>query len=233
MARTKNKRTREEIEQAMRDNERLNGTLAAPEEPAAKKRRQARRRSKRYNLNKEFQALAVDATEGTTAAASRPPVTTAVQEPAPGTGVPLALVHTPILAPTVNDADRLRHEQRRAQETPDERSARLARERAHQEERRVNLSQQQEEAEQAYRREYQAMQRDGRDDEENEEARQNERTRRGSLRRGHALANHEDFRVSMLSGPNIVDGRHKLPPTTVCPHCNAWKWPAESKKPAA
>ncbi|GMF45631.1 unnamed protein product [Phytophthora fragariaefolia] len=297
MARTKTKRTREGIEQ-------------------------------RYNLNKEFQALAVDGTEGTTAAASRPPVTTAVQEPAPGTGVPLAPVHTPILALTVNedqqrleanpaqgrrprasltasqqervrtrdrerararranrtasqqerdrrrdaerkrarrallseaavseqrnqnrtqqanvranisaqerlilqDADRLRHAQRREQETPDERSARVARERAHQEERRANLSQQQGEAEQTYRREYQTMQRDGRDDEENEEAHQNERTRRGSLRRGHALANHEDFRVSMLSGPNIVDGRHKLPPTTVCPHCNAWKWPAESKK---
>ncbi|GMF41132.1 unnamed protein product [Phytophthora fragariaefolia] len=44
------------------------------------------------------------------------------------------------------------------------------------------------------------------------------------------LANYEDFRVSMLSGPNIVDGRHKLPPTTVWPHCNAWKWPPESKK---
>ncbi|GMF36103.1 unnamed protein product [Phytophthora fragariaefolia] len=107
MARLKKKRTREEIEQAMRDNamrdnERVNATPAAPEEPAAKKRRQARRQSKRYNLNKEFQALAVDATEGTTAAANRPPVTTAVQESAPGTGVPLAPVHTPILAPTVN-----------------------------------------------------------------------------------------------------------------------------------
>ncbi|KAE8915459.1 hypothetical protein PF003_g930 [Phytophthora fragariae] len=51
--------TPEEIEQAMRDNERLNATPAAPEEPAVKKRRQARRRSKCYNLNKEFQALNV------------------------------------------------------------------------------------------------------------------------------------------------------------------------------
>ncbi|GMF45672.1 unnamed protein product [Phytophthora fragariaefolia] len=102
MARTKKKRTCKEIEQAMRDNERVNATPAAPEEPAAKNWRQARRRSKRYNLNKEFQALAVDVTEGTTAAASRPPVTTAVQDPAPGTGVPLAPRHTPILAPTVN-----------------------------------------------------------------------------------------------------------------------------------
>ncbi|GMF34053.1 unnamed protein product [Phytophthora fragariaefolia] len=308
----------------MRDNERVNATPAAPEEPAAKKRRQARRRSKRYNLNKAFQALTVDATEGTTAAASRPPVTTAVEEPAPGTGVPLASLHTPILAPTVNveqqrleanpaqgrrprasltasqrervrtrnrerararranrtlsqqtrdrrrdaerkrarrallaesereqgrnqeaerranqpadvqrvvqEADRLRHAQRREEETPAEREERQRLDRIRQEERRTNLEQEQEQAEQASRREYQAMQRDARDDEENEDARQNERTRRGTISRCHALANHEDFRVSMLSGPIIVDGRHKLPPTTVCPHCNAWKWPAESKK---
>ncbi|GMF45630.1 unnamed protein product [Phytophthora fragariaefolia] len=324
MARTKKKRTREEIEQAMRDNERVNATPAAPEEPAAKKRRQARRRSKRYNLNKEFQALAVDATEGTTAAASRPPVTTAVQEPVPGTGVPLAPVHTPILAPTVNveqqrleanpargrrlrasltasqqervrtrdrerararranrtlsqqerdcrrdterkrarrallaesereqgrnqdaerranlpedvqrvvqESDRIRHEQSRVQETPDEREARQERDRNRHQERRTNQTDQEAEAERAASREHQASLRDIHDDEDNEEARQNRRARRGTLRRGHALANHEDFRVSMLSGPNIIDGRHKLPPTTVCPHCNAWKWPAESKK---
>ncbi|KAE8881370.1 hypothetical protein PF002_g16140 [Phytophthora fragariae] len=59
MARPKRKRTPEEIEQAIRDNERINATPAAPEEPAAKKRCQARRRSKCYNLNKEFQALDV------------------------------------------------------------------------------------------------------------------------------------------------------------------------------
>ncbi|KAJ8578196.1 hypothetical protein ON010_g1009 [Phytophthora cinnamomi] len=40
MGRTKRTRTREEIEQAMRDNERINATSAGPEEPAAKTRRQ-------------------------------------------------------------------------------------------------------------------------------------------------------------------------------------------------
>ncbi|GMF51283.1 unnamed protein product [Phytophthora fragariaefolia] len=85
----------------MRDNERVNATPAAPEEPAAKTRHQARRRSKRYNLNKEFQALAVDATEATTVAVSRP-VAAAVQEPTPGTGVPLAPASTPVLASAVN-----------------------------------------------------------------------------------------------------------------------------------
>ncbi|KAJ8558997.1 hypothetical protein ON010_g8452 [Phytophthora cinnamomi] len=74
------------------------------------------------------------------------------------------------------------------------------------------------------------MVRDAQEEEEREERRQQERIRRSTLRRGHALANQEDFRVSMLSGDNIVNGRHRLPPTTVCPHCNAWKWPAESKK---
>ncbi|GMF15922.1 unnamed protein product [Phytophthora fragariaefolia] len=124
----------------MRDNERINATPVALEEPAAKQPRQARRRNKRDNLNKAFQALAVDTAEGFTS------------------------------------------------------------------------------------------QCDIQDDEENEEARQNRRTRRGTVRRCHALANHEGFRVSMLSGPAIVDGRPKLPPTTVCRHGNAWKWPEESKK---
>ncbi|GMF49762.1 unnamed protein product [Phytophthora fragariaefolia] len=290
MGRSKKKRIREEIEQAMRDNERVNAMPAAQEEPSAIKRRQARRRNKRYNLNKEFQALAVGTAEASTATAALPQVPAAVPPPTPA-HIPAA-VPTPVLATTsvgeqqrpdtnpdpvrrprasltasqqerrrqteassqstscrvgactrteprgnqpadvrqtVREVDRLRHEQSREQETPDERSARLAREREHQEEHRANLGQQQEEAEQAYRREYQAMQRDARDDEENDEARQNERTRRSTLRRGRALANHEDFRVSMLSGPNIADGRHKLPPTTVCLHWNAWEWPAEAK----
>ncbi|GMF32047.1 unnamed protein product [Phytophthora fragariaefolia] len=144
----------------MRDNKRVNATSAVPEEPAAKTRHQARRRNKRYNLNKAFQAITVDTAEDSTAAASRSPVAAAVPEITPA----LVPATVPARVPTPN-ADRFRHEQRREQETPDERSARLARERAHQEERRANLSEQ-EEAEQAYRREYQAMQRDARDDEE-------------------------------------------------------------------
>ncbi|GMF24375.1 unnamed protein product [Phytophthora fragariaefolia] len=44
MTRTTKKRTCEEIEQPMCDNERVNATPAAPEEPAAKSQRQARRR---------------------------------------------------------------------------------------------------------------------------------------------------------------------------------------------
>ncbi|GMF62037.1 unnamed protein product [Phytophthora fragariaefolia] len=90
MGRSKNKRTREEIEQAMRDNERVNATPAAPEEPAAKKRH--------YNLNKEFLALAVGTAEASTAAASRPPVAPAIPAPIPApVSVP---VPTPVLTPT-------------------------------------------------------------------------------------------------------------------------------------
>ncbi|GMF58997.1 unnamed protein product [Phytophthora fragariaefolia] len=32
----------------------------------------------------------------------------------------------------------------------------------------------------------------------------------------------------MVTGKDVVDGRHRLPPTTVCPLCQASKWPAES-----
>ncbi|GMF48364.1 unnamed protein product [Phytophthora fragariaefolia] len=193
----------------------------------------------RYNLNKEFQALAVDATEATTAAASRPPVAVAIPEPALGDGVPLAPVPTPVLATTSvveqqhpqnnppqgrrqrasrtasqqepgrAGSDRLRHAQRREEETPAEREERQRFDRIRQEERRANLEQEQ--TEQASRREYHLMQREAWDDVDNEEAPQNERTRRGTTRRGHALANYEVFRVYMISGPNTVDGRHKLP----------------------
>ncbi|GMF51351.1 unnamed protein product [Phytophthora fragariaefolia] len=98
MGRSKKKRTREEIEQAMRDNERVNATPAAQEEPSAKKRRQARRRNKRYNLNKEFQALAVDTAEASTTAADLPQVPAAVPPPTPA-HVPAA-DPTPVLATT-------------------------------------------------------------------------------------------------------------------------------------
>ncbi|GMF54501.1 unnamed protein product [Phytophthora fragariaefolia] len=294
MARTKKKRTREEIEQAMRDNERVNATPAAPDEPAAKKRRLARRRRKRYNLNKGFQALAVDTAQASTAAAGLLQVPAAIPPPTPAY-VP-AHIPTPVLAlasvaeqqrPNTHPAqgrrrraslpasqqerartrDRERARARRAnrtlsQQVPDRRRdaerkrvhkpyARLigfvtnkAEKRRRLNSRRLDRSAsetvnkndgiiktvQEAEAERAASREYQASLRDIQDDEENEEARQNRRTYRGTVRRCHALTNHEDFRVSMLSGPDIVDGRHKLPPTTVGPRCNAWKWPAESKK---
>ncbi|GMF53749.1 unnamed protein product [Phytophthora fragariaefolia] len=45
----------------------------------------------------------------------------------------------------------------------------------------------------------------------------------------HGHVNLEDFRASMVTGKDVVDGRHRLPPPiTICPLCQAWKWPAES-----
>ncbi|GMF57085.1 unnamed protein product [Phytophthora fragariaefolia] len=58
--------------------------------------------------------------------------------------------------------------------------------------------------------------------------RQQNRVRRKAPQRCRGHVNHEDFRASMITGKDVVDGRHRLPPTTVCPLCQAWKWPAES-----
>ncbi|GMF47890.1 unnamed protein product [Phytophthora fragariaefolia] len=54
------------------------------------------------------------------------------------------------------------------------------------------------------------------------------RVRRKATKRCHGHVNHEDVRVSMVTGKDVVDWRHRLPPTTICPLCQAWKWPAES-----
>ncbi|GMG15058.1 unnamed protein product [Phytophthora fragariaefolia] len=105
MGRSK-KRTSEEIDQAMRDNECGNATPAAPDEPAAKKRRHAWRRNKRCNLNKEFESLAVEMAEASTAAAGLPPVPAVVPTPTPAhVSAPIT---TPVLAPTsVGELQRL------------------------------------------------------------------------------------------------------------------------------
>ncbi|GMF52108.1 unnamed protein product [Phytophthora fragariaefolia] len=58
--------------------------------------------------------------------------------------------------------------------------------------------------------------------------RERNRVRRKAPKRCHGHVNHEDFRASMGTGKDVVDGRHRLPPITICPLCQAWKWPAES-----
>ncbi|GMF59999.1 unnamed protein product [Phytophthora fragariaefolia] len=58
--------------------------------------------------------------------------------------------------------------------------------------------------------------------------REQNRVRRKAPKRCLGHVNHEDFRASMVTGKDVVDGRHRLPHTTVCPLCQAWKWPAES-----
>ncbi|GMF38034.1 unnamed protein product [Phytophthora fragariaefolia] len=65
-------------------------------------------------------------------------------------------------------------------------------------------------------------------DQERDVQRQQNRVRRKAPQRCRGHVNHEDFRASMVTGKDVVDGRHRLPPTTMFPLCQAWKWPAES-----
>ncbi|GMF31644.1 unnamed protein product [Phytophthora fragariaefolia] len=58
--------------------------------------------------------------------------------------------------------------------------------------------------------------------------REQNRVRPKAPKRCYGHVNHEDFKASMVTGKDVVDGRHRLPSTTMCPLCQAWKWPAES-----
>ncbi|GMF19872.1 unnamed protein product [Phytophthora fragariaefolia] len=69
MGRVKRKWTREGIEEALRQNARVNATPAEPEEAAVKRKRQQRRASKKHNLIKELDALSVTGKEPVTPAA--------------------------------------------------------------------------------------------------------------------------------------------------------------------
>ncbi|KAG7378622.1 hypothetical protein PHYPSEUDO_009832 [Phytophthora pseudosyringae] len=53
------KQTREEIEEVLRDNLRVNATPTAPDDPAGKKRRQSRGRARKRNLNKALEAIQI------------------------------------------------------------------------------------------------------------------------------------------------------------------------------
>ena len=105
------------------------------------------------------------------------------------------------------ETDRIRHQQTRAARTAEETEAVRESDRISHQHARVRRTTEEEEAD-----------------------RERARERRRCARRGIALCNHADFDASMVSGPDIVSGRHRLPSTTVCEHCNAWKWPGETKK---
>ncbi|KAE9209026.1 hypothetical protein PF005_g11977 [Phytophthora fragariae] len=55
-----------------------------------------------------------------------------------------------------------------------------------------------------------------RDAEEDEARKETTRIRRKCVRRGHALANHEDFDKSVVSGKIISNGHHLLPAIYAC-----------------
>ncbi|KAG3127498.1 hypothetical protein PI126_g21823 [Phytophthora idaei] len=140
------------------------------------------------------------------------------------------------------DRDRADQEERRASQTEEERERVRERNRVGRERQREEESQEEREARQERNRVLQLSHRSRLSQEEREERRwqdrlrhqesrtlippderaHQERLRRSGARRGHALHNDEDFDASMVTGSDVVDGRHRLPPTTVCDHCNAW-----------
>jgi hypothetical protein len=260
----KRKRTREEIEEALRDNARVNSTPAEVEEPAAKNRRRARRRANQSRLSKAFEAIQLAAEQGitdtTTATdeAGRETVrrdSLAPETPAPSTDL--------IIQQRRERATELRRQRRQAlsasqkQRIRDRDAERARSRRARQqqsiqsENRRVEMHLHDAVALEADRirhavlraaqttQEVNALRendrirhedaRASRSADDREADRERERARRRNVRRGVALCNHEDFDASMVSGPDIVNSRHRLPPTTVCEHCIAWKWPGETQ----
>ncbi|GMF37990.1 unnamed protein product [Phytophthora fragariaefolia] len=52
-------------------------------------------------------------------------------------------------------------------------------------------------------------------DQERDVQRQQKRVRHKAPQRCNGPVNHEDFRASMVTGKDVVDGRHSLPPTTL------------------
>ncbi|GMF52107.1 unnamed protein product [Phytophthora fragariaefolia] len=81
MGRAKRKWTREAIEEALRQNARVNATPAALEETTEKRKRQRRRASKKRNLLKEVEALSVVGSESVVPAANAVQVQTIPQDP--------------------------------------------------------------------------------------------------------------------------------------------------------
>ncbi|KAE9300478.1 hypothetical protein PR003_g22744 [Phytophthora rubi] len=220
MARTKRKRTRAEIEQAWEDYQLANGAPDGPEEPAAKARRFKRTGTQKSRLNKELESLEDDGSRlGDTSG-----------------GV------TPAQSVPVNDAERQRvHRAGRSQEVEDAERERSTTQRQIL---RASLTQEAQDAERernterrrVLRAEPTPQEQEGiseqerarREAEEDEARKETARVRRKCVRRGHALANHEDFDKSMVSGKNISNGHHVLPAMYPCGYCGAWKWPGES-----
>ncbi|KAE9283341.1 hypothetical protein PR003_g27150 [Phytophthora rubi] len=124
--------------------------------------------------------------------------------------------------------DRERHASLRASQTEGERAASRALDRERHAIVRALQTEEERSATQAVHREQHATRRAALTEGEVEARREQERIRRKSVKRCHGHVNHENFRASMVTGENVVNGRHRLPPTVVCPLCQAWKWPDES-----
>ncbi|GMF48411.1 unnamed protein product [Phytophthora fragariaefolia] len=250
MVRAKRKGTRETIEEALRQNAHVNATPAELEETTDKRKRQRRRANKKRNLLKELEALSVAGTEVAGPLAvlvmhvqpilpaqptleregkqeeddpadhqrqfaaayaegqrqfvseASPPVTT--NPPSADRGAAKRARNTE--RQRIRRANMTLSQKERERRTEDERGAVRATDRAHHSERRAQHTEDQQDAQ-----------------------REHNRVRRKAPKRCQGHVNHEDFRASMVTGKAVVDGRHRLPPTIVCPLCQAWKWPAESE----
>ncbi|GMF38402.1 unnamed protein product [Phytophthora fragariaefolia] len=259
MARTKRKWTREEIQEALRQNACVNATSAALEETTEKRKRQRRRANKKRNLLKELEALSVAENEVVVLAANTVHIQTIPQDPttleqegkqeednpaehqrlfdaAYAAGLRQGAPETEPHVTNASSDDRAaakrarnaeQQRARRANMTASQTEHRRAKDRERQRAKRAQLTNLQRDAqhEDQSRR---AVVRAEQTDQERDSLREQNRVRRKAPKRCHGHVNHEDFRASMVTGKDVVDGRHRLPPTTVCPLCQAWKWSAES-----
>ncbi|GMF49095.1 unnamed protein product [Phytophthora fragariaefolia] len=278
MGQAKRKWTREPIDDAMRQNARVNATPAEPDEAGVKRKWLQRRSNKKQNLLKELEALSVAGTEAV--APQAVPViqvqpmlqaqTTLEQEGKQEEDDPadhqrqFAAAYAEGQREAASEAEpqvtRLSSEDRsaakrarnaeqqrarRANMTASQTERRRAKDRERQRAGRAQLTESQRAATRAVNRQCQQDRRERQDavqraqvqsdnqarhaseaDRDSERGRIRVRRKASKRRQGHV--NHEGFRASMVTGKDVVDGRHRLPPTTVCPSCQAWKWAAES-----
>ncbi|ETP44864.1 hypothetical protein F442_08609 [Phytophthora nicotianae P10297] len=299
MVRSKRKRTREEIEEALRENERVNAAPVGPEDPEDKRRRKARRRQNDSRLNKARRELnltdrchtidgmlpservVVDTEESKEDSGNqensfiRPEVSAdqlggSAQPATTGVALPTADEVREAAKRARRERDRIRRSNRtlsqkerdrrkqaeyqrarrarqrearaqaerewveafqasrQASQTEEERIAEREIARLQEEIQRLQMGDEQLATERERDRLYQEERRAAQTDEEKDKEKERGRIRRKCTRRGHALANHEHFHKSQVSGEDIEEGRHQLPGQFTCIWCGAWKWPGES-----
>ncbi|ETL40354.1 hypothetical protein L916_08443 [Phytophthora nicotianae] len=255
MVRSKRKRTREEIEEALRENERVNATQVGPEDPEDKRRRKARRRQNDSRLNKARRELnltdrchtidgmlpservVVDTEESKEDSGNQENSFIGPEVSADQLGGSAQPATTGVALPTADEVPRAQAERewveafqasRQASQTEEERIAEREIARLQEEIQRLQMGDEQLATERERDRLYQEERRAAQTDEEKDKEKERGRIRRKCTRRGHALANHEHFHKSQVSGEDIEEGRHQLPGQFTCICCGAWKWPGES-----
>ncbi|GMF22530.1 unnamed protein product [Phytophthora fragariaefolia] len=128
----------------------------------------------------------------------------------------------------VRETTRVQQQQHRVQQTPVESVEERERNRRQHQARCVERTPEEVEAARKTDRLHYAVTRVALSESMVESDRAQNRVRRKAPKRCLGHVDHEDFRASMVTGKDVVDGWHRLPPTTVCPLCQAWKWPAKS-----